>query len=105
MAPSDFKKEKMSKLEARKRIRLIIDKFPGNIFFSKHSLEELKEDGLTTIDALNVLKSTDSKISDEGEFENGSYRYRVQTNYMMVVVSFSNDGNCINVVTAWDKRK
>ena len=72
--------------------------------FSRHALEELTKDDLTTVDGWNVLKSGDARIVDEGEFEKGTYRYRIETNYIMIVVTFQSDGNGLFVVTAWDKR-
>lgn len=77
----------------------------GAVRFSRHALCELEKDGLTTVDALNILKSPDSKIHQDGEFENGSFRYRIETANIVVVVGFTVDGTGINVVTAWDKRK
>ena len=77
---------------------------PQNVIFSRHALEELKADGLTTVDALNVLKSADARILTEGEFVNGSYRYRLETKNIMIVISFWITGDGLIVVTAWDKR-
>ena len=78
MAPADFKIEKMNRNESRKLIRKIVSTTPQKVFFSKHALSELAKDDLTTIDALNVLKSTDAKVPDKGELEHGSYRYRLE---------------------------
>lgn len=78
---------------------------PQNVVFSRHALEELKADRLTTVDALNILKSADSRILTEGEFETGSYRYRLETKNIMIVISFWETGDGLIVVTAWDKRK
>lgn len=105
MSPSCYKTDKLSRNEARKQIQKIIAAFPNGIIFSGHSLIELKKDNLTTIDAWNVLNSADSKIYDDGEFSNGSYRYRVETSNIVIVVTFSTDGKGMIIVTAWDKRK
>ncbi len=105
MAPVDYKVQRMSRNEARKQVTKIVTATPGEIRFSGHALKELSADGLTTLDALNVLKSTASRINAEGELDKGSYRYRIETNFILVVVAFSPDGSGLSVVTAWDKRK
>ena len=105
MSPFDYKTKRLDRNEARKLITKIMNTRPEKVFFSRHALEELKKDGLTTLDALNVIKSPGARIYTEGEFEKGSYRYRLETTNMMVVVSFLELGNGMIVVTAWDKRK
>jgi uncharacterized phage infection (PIP) family protein YhgE len=105
MSPNDYKDQRLSRNEARKQISKIMSQSPGNARFSKHAIEELDKDGLTTADAINVLKSTDAKIFKDGEWENGNYRYRLETSHLLVVVGFWNDGTGLSVVTAWDKRK
>ncbi len=105
MSHSDYKTIKLDRNEARKLISKITAQHPENIRFSGHSIRELANDQLTTVDALNVLKSPDSKIHSEGELENGSYRYRLETTHLVIVVAFTTDGTGLNIVTAWDKRK
>ena len=105
MAPTDFKIEKMNRQESRKLIHKIVTIAPQKVLFSRHALNELAKDGLTTLDALNVLKSSDARIHDEGEFENGSYRYRLETAKIVVVICFSHTGEQLIIVTVWDKRK
>jgi len=82
-----------------------MNQHPEKVFFSRHALEELKNDGLTTLDAINILKSPGARIYTEGEFEKGSYRYRLETTNMMVVVAFLELGDGMVIVTAWDKRR
>lgn len=94
----------MPKNQARKHLSQILNS-GANIHFSKHAIIELGKDGLNTVDAINVLKSPAAMILSEAEFENGSYRYRVETRYLMVVVAFTVNGMEVIVVTAWDKRK
>ena len=105
MSPIDFKSTKLNRDEAKKLISKIMTFFPGNIYFSRHSIQELRNDSLSTIDALNLLKSHDSKIHDEGELINGSFRYRLETSNILLVVAFREDGKGLTVITAWDKRK
>lgn len=100
----DFRTRKLNKNQARKLIAEVVKKHPSHIRFSKHSLEELRKDNLTTSDALNVIKSNDSKILNDADLEKGSYRYRLETLNIMVVISFDSP-NSLVVVTAWRKRK
>lgn len=62
------------------------------------------KDNLTTGDVLNVIKSPAAKIVDEPELENGSFRYRLKTNNIGVVLAFASKTVCV-VVTAWRKKK
>ena len=105
MSPLDYKSSRINKSQARKQISKILSLYPRNVWFSKHALEELKADDLVTTDAFNVLKSPDSRIYQEGELENGSYRYRLETGNILLVIAFQEDGNGLTVVTGWDKRK
>ena len=105
MSPSDYKAQRLGRNETRKQISKIMIQYPGNVRFSRHAIQELESDSLTPTDALNVLKSPDARINKEGEWENGNYRYRLETAHLMVVVGFWNDGTGLNVVTTWDKRK
>lgn len=105
MSTIDYKSKRTDTNKARKLVREIVTKRSGNIVFTKHSLDELKNDNLTTVDAWNVLKSTDAKIVKEGELVNGSYRYHLETNFILLVVAFWPNGDGCNIVTAWDKRK
>lgn len=102
MSFDDIRTTKLNRIQARKLVTEIIHKFPANIRFSKHALEELCKDKLTTSDALNVIKSPDAKIISEGELEKGSYRYRLETNRILVVISFDTPTSFV-VVTAWRK--
>lgn len=104
MSIVDFKAKRLDRNRARKKIAEIVSRFPENIHFSRHSMEEMENDGLTTIDIWNVLKS-DARVINEGELVNGSYRYRLETTFIMVVIAFHSNGKGLNVVTVWDKRK
>ena len=105
MSPSDFSIERLNRQEARKLIAKIVSKTPHRVRFTGHAVRELMDDGLTETDGWNVLSSPDAKIHHEGEFEKGSFRYRLETTNLMVVVAFTADGTSLVVVTAWDKRK
>ncbi len=101
----DYNTKRLGRNQARKLISKIMNSHPQNVVFSRHALEELKADHLTTIDAFNVLKSSGSRILTDGEFINGSYRYRLETKNIMVVIAFWDKGDGLIVVTAWDKRQ
>ncbi len=105
MSTFDYKTKRLDRNEARKLITKIMNHMPHKVFFSRHALEELKKDGLTTLDAINILKSPGARIYTDGEFEKGSYRYRLETTNMMVVVAFLELGDGMIIITAWDKRK
>jgi hypothetical protein len=72
--------------EARKLIRRLLDEgklvSPGA---RSHARKEMAKDGLTDIDAVNVLRGG---LVREGELENGSWRHRVETQRMVFVVTF-----------------
>lgn len=93
---------KLDRNQARKRIAHIVHNSPEYIRFSRHALEELKKDRLTTVDVINVMKSPDAQIVDEAELEHGSYRYRLGTKKIMVVIAFDSIKSLV-VVTAWRK--
>jgi hypothetical protein len=98
----DLRSVKLDKAQARKLISEIASRHPQNIRFSKHALEESKKDNLTIIDLINVIKSSAARILDEPELEKGSYRYRLATSNIMVVISFVSKIEAV-VVTAWRK--
>lgn len=105
MSTIDYKTKRLNKAEARKLVAEIVSKHSSNVHFSKHALVEMDNDDLVTLDVWNVLKSPDSRIIDEGELEKGTYRYRLETGFIMVVVAFTSDGDGLIIVTVWDKRK
>lgn len=90
-----LEKEPLNADDARALIRSILK--GGDVAFSRHALTELENDDMTTVDAVNVLRGG---VVRPGEFENGSWRYRVQTGRMTVVVAFRSRTELI-VVTAW----
>lgn len=68
---------------ARKLIRLIMDQ--GRYVLTNHALGEMAADDLSTVDVENVLKGG---VVLPAEYENGEWRYRIQTAKMCVVVTF-----------------
>ncbi len=65
--------------------------------FSRHAEEEMAKDNLTMVDVTNLLRGG---VVDPAEFENGSWRYRVRSARMAVVVAFRSESE-LRVVTAW----
>ena len=73
----------------------------GIVTFSKHALDEMEKDDLTTPDAANVLRGGVVEFAEE---INRTWRYRVRTSRMTFVVAFRSE-NALTVVTAWRKRR
>lgn len=80
---------------AKKVIRQILQ--TGRFTYTKHSKEEMSADRLTTVDCENVLRGG---VVRPGEYENGTWRYRVETSRVTVVVAFRSENELV-VVTAW----
>ena len=85
--------------EARKLLRDILAS--GVLHFSDHAKRALAKDRLTTPDAVNVLRAG---VVEPSELENGSWRHRVKTNSICVVVTLVSETEAI-VVTAWRIRR
>ncbi len=60
-----------------------------------------EKDELTTQDLVNVLRAG---VVEPSEFENGSWRHRVKTNAICVVVVLVSEKEAV-VVTAWRIRR
>jgi hypothetical protein len=80
---------------AKQHIRGILTN--GSLSFSNHALEEMDKDKLTAVDVTNVLRGG---VVDPAEFENGSWRYRVRTARIAVIVALRSEAE-LRVVTAW----
>jgi len=72
----------------------------GTVDFSGHALKEMGDDDLTTVDCTNVLRGGWLEYS---EFDRGSWRYRMRTVRICVVIAFRSETRLI-VVTAWRER-
>ncbi|MEK7371871.1 MAG: DUF4258 domain-containing protein [candidate division NC10 bacterium] len=80
---------------AKKRIRRILES--GEVRFSQHARDEMARDQLTAVDCVSVLRGGTVRPP---EFERGSWRYRVFTSRICVVVAFRSEHQLV-VVTAW----
>ena len=67
--------------KARTLLREILTS--GTLTYSGHAKREMEKDKLTTQDLVNVLRAG---VVEPSEFENGSWRHRVKTNAICVVV-------------------
>lgn len=72
------------------------------VSFSIHAGQEMLKDGLTTVDCANVLRA--GVVNEPADFERGTWRYRVHTNRLCVVVAFRSEAE-LRIVTAWRKRR
>lgn len=73
----------------------------GRVTYSGHARQEMAADGLEITGIASVLRGG---WSDEAEFENGEWRYRVHTRTACVVVAILAEDH-VYVVTAWRKRR
>lgn len=87
--------EPLKPADARALIRKILKS--GGYRFSEHSAEEMAKDNLVELDCVNVLRAGQVEPPD---FEKGSWRYRVFTPKIVVVVAFRSETQ-MSVVTAW----
>jgi len=73
----------------------------GDVGFTDHALDEMAKDDLETTDCLNLLRAG---VFNPPEWENGEYRYRVETARMCIMIAFESRTALI-VVTAWRKNQ
>ena len=85
--------------QARKLAREILTS--GRIGFTRHAREEMEKDDLTEVDVVNVLRA--GQLTEPGEMEKGTWRYRIHTARIWVVVAFRSVAELV-VITAWRKR-
>lgn len=94
-------KSRPDRNQARKILSQILNERADiRISFSKHCREELKNDCLTTVDVFNVLKA--GFIKTDPEEVKGTYRYRVETERIVVIIAFL-EPDWIRCITAWRK--
>jgi hypothetical protein len=96
----DSMKEPYGRNEALKLVREICQH--GKLSITAHARAEMAKDDMTSVDVMNILRC--GKIADEPELEKGTYRYRIQTPKMMVVVALRSTTELV-LVTAWRKNR
>ncbi len=74
----------------------------GSVAWSQHALAAMRDDSLTTVECVNVMRA--GVVSEPGELEGGSWRYRIHTQRICVVVAFRSDTELV-VVTTWRRRR
>ena len=88
-------KEPLSPANAKPLIRAILD---GGVYvFSRHAGLEMAKDDLAPADCLNALRAGNVRPA---EYEGTSWRYRVQTYHITVVIAFRSSNELV-VITAW----
>jgi hypothetical protein len=92
-------REPLNPPDARRRIREIL--VSGEVVSSRHATQEMANDGLTMVDCINVLRGG---VVEPAEWEHGSWRYRVHTQRIWVVVAFRSETRLV-IVTAWRTRR
>ena len=92
-------REPLDPAAAKVLIRAILD--AGTVAFSRHALEELRKDDLTTVDAVNALRAG---LVGPAELERGTWRFPVRTARFVVVIAFRSETELV-VVTGWRVRR
>lgn len=92
-------KEPLEPGKARRLIQEILEK--GSVTLSGHAESALADDRLSVPDAINVLRAG---VVEPAEFEKDSWRYRVRTQKIVVVVAFRSASE-LRVVTAWRQER
>ena len=72
----------------------------GSTSFGKHAYEEMEKDDISEQDVANVLRRGSPQ---DGEWENGSWRYEVVSTRFTVIITFRSE-TYLFVVTAWRNR-
>ncbi len=92
--------KRLDALQARKLLSRILPQ--GAVGFSQHARDAMEDDDLIEPDVVNILRC--GVVSDQVDFERGSWRYRVETDSMCAVVVFQSASE-VAVVTVWRKRE
>lgn len=87
---------------ARKLLSEILSSPTGRIGFSSHARDEMRDDDLTEVDVVNVLRG--GRILEPAEQVGGTWRYRVHTDLICVVVAFRST-SAATVVTTFRKQR
>ena len=88
-------KEPLAPSDARRLIRDILTR--GEVVSSRHANDEMSRDRLDLVDCVNALRGG---VVEPGELERGTWRYRVRSRDVWVVVTFRSERR-LAIVTAW----
>jgi len=72
----------------------------GTLEFSAHALREMEADKISEGEVFGILRGG---VVEPGEWEKGSWRYRVRRAKVYVVITFRTEKWSV-VVTAWKKK-
>lgn len=89
--------EPLEFVEARRLIREMLQN--GTFRFTGHAEQRMRDHNLIAPDCTNVLEAG---VVESVDFERGTWRYRVGTVRICVVVAFRSPTN-MAIVTAWRK--
>ena len=98
MSNKNYKADRLSKEEARKRILKVASE--GRILISGHALKRMLQRNIIQNDIINVLRSASMRVS-EAEPHLSGFTYRCQTVKFAVVVGFTVRGDGVIVVTVF----
>ncbi len=87
--------ELIEREQVRKLIREILRS--GEVIFTPHAEEQLEERDLDRADCLSVLRGGWCEFE---EFINGTWRYRIVTQKMCVVIAFDSE-EALAIITVW----
>lgn len=90
--------KRLDSLQASKLLKRILGE--RDTGFSQHARDEMEADDLAEPDIANTLRCG---LVGDGELINGTWRYRVETERIGVVVAFRGEAEAI-IVTAWRKK-
>lgn len=93
--------EPLKPTNAKKLILAILDDHELVIPTGSHADQEMANDNLIVGDVINVLRGG---VVEPGELEKGTWRYRVRTTKITVVVCFRSETE-LRVVTCWRNKK
>ncbi len=93
---------KLDSTQARKLLSEILSKSPSFVWMTAHCKSQMQKRGMIATDVVNVLLG--GKIHRAPEYENGQWRYRVETGMMTVVIAFEGP-SLVCCVTAWRNKK
>ena len=88
----------LSAVDARQLARRILEE--GALRLSRHAQDRMEEYGMSELDVTNTIRGGHVKAGRGITFENGSWRYTIETQRMAVVVAFRGE-DALSVVTCW----
>lgn len=74
----------------------------GQVSWSQHAKDEMLADNLTMVDCVNVMRA--GAVSEPAEYIRNTWRYRIHTPRIYVVVAFRSEQE-LAIVTAWRQQR